>query len=94
MDEPITKRLHVSGLTPSITLADLSTRLGMYGSITSLDKFGEVDALGQPRKFAYVTLETTKGKLGKCASLLRLLVFLKLTTFFFLSAGSLGGHDI
>lgn len=68
MDEPVTKRLHVSGLTPSITLADLSTRLGMYGSITSLDKFGEMDALGQPRKFAYVTLETTKGKLGKCAS--------------------------
>lgn len=75
MDEPITKRLHVSGLTPSITLTDLSTRLGMYGSITSLDKFGEMDALGQPRKFAYVTLETTKGKLGKCASVARLLVF-------------------
>lgn len=67
MDEPVTKRLHVSGLTPSITLNDLSTRLGMYGTLKALDKFGEVDALGQPRKFAYVTLETTKGKLGKCA---------------------------
>ena len=65
-DELITKRLHVSGLTPSITPADLSQKLGSFGTVKALDGFGKVDALGQPRKFGYVTIETTKPKLARC----------------------------
>lgn len=65
-EELITKRLHVSGLTPAITPADLSQKLGAFGSVRALDGFGALDALGQPRKFGYVTLETTKAKLARC----------------------------
>ncbi|KAH9951136.1 hypothetical protein B0H21DRAFT_719729 [Amylocystis lapponica] len=70
MEETITKRLHVSGLTPAITPADLSKRLGSFGTVTALDGFGLLDGVGQPRKFGYVTLETTKPKLARCMNLL------------------------
>ncbi|KAK7686295.1 hypothetical protein QCA50_010519 [Cerrena zonata] len=69
-EELITKRLHISGLTPAITSETLSQRLGSFGTVQSLDGFGKVDALGQPRKFAYVTIETTKSKLARCMNLL------------------------
>ena len=65
-EEVITKRLHVSVLTPAITVADLSQKLGSFGSVKALDGFGKLDALGQPRKFGYVTIETTKAKLARC----------------------------
>lgn len=68
MDEVITKRIHISGLTPAITSKDLSDRLGSFGTVKAMDGFGAVDNLGQPRKFAYATLETTKGKLARCTS--------------------------
>lgn len=62
----ITKRLHISGLTPSITPTDLTRRLSSFGTVKALDGFGQFDAVGQPRKFGYVTLEGTKGHLAKC----------------------------
>jgi hypothetical protein len=68
MDEPITKRLHVSGLTPNLSPADLSARLSNFGTVTSLDGFGLLDAVGQPRRFGYVTLETTQASLKRCES--------------------------
>lgn len=64
--ELVTKRLHVSGLTSSITSTELSRRLSTFGTIKDIDGFGKFDALGQPRKFAYVTLEGTKAQLAKC----------------------------
>ncbi|THH18928.1 hypothetical protein EW146_g2156 [Bondarzewia mesenterica] len=70
MDESLTKRLHISGLTPAITREDLSRRLKSFGTITALDGVGAVDALGQPRKFAYATLESTKANLAKCMNVL------------------------
>lgn len=66
MDEPITKRLHVSGLTPAITPDDLAKRFGSFGDVKAMDGFGLMDAVGQPRKFGYVTLETTKKNLSRC----------------------------
>jgi len=65
-DATITKRLIVSGLTPAITVDDVKRRLGSFGSVKAMDGFGLVDGLGQPRKFGYVTLETTPSSLGKC----------------------------
>lgn len=65
-EDLIIKRIHVSGLTPAITADSLSQRLGSFGTVKALDGFGKVDALGQPRKFAYVTIETTKSKLARC----------------------------
>jgi len=70
MEEIITKRLHISGLTPAITPDDLATRLGSFGAVRAMDGFGLTDAVGQPRKFGYVTLEATKKNLGRCMNLL------------------------
>lgn len=66
MDEPVTKRLIISGLTPSITAEDISRRLTTFGTVKAADGFGLPDGLGNPRSFGYVTLETTVGKLAKC----------------------------
>jgi hypothetical protein len=65
-DSLITKRLHISGLTTAISSHDLEGRLATFGSLTALDGFGKLDALGQPRKFVYVTLQTTKSQLSRC----------------------------
>jgi hypothetical protein len=65
-DELISKRLHISGLNTAISSHDLERRLATFGSLTALDGFGELGALGQPRKFAYVTLHTTKSQLSRC----------------------------
>ncbi|KAF5316326.1 hypothetical protein D9619_006760 [Psilocybe cf. subviscida] len=70
MDEPITKRLIISGLTPAITADDISKRLTTFGTVKAADGFGLPDGLGEPRKFGYVTLETTTTKLAKCMNLL------------------------
>ncbi|KAH9479173.1 Nucleolar protein 8 [Psilocybe cubensis] len=70
MDAPITKRLIVSGLTPAISAEDISRRLTTFGTVKAADGFGLPDGVGQPRKFGYVTLETTVGKLSKCMNLL------------------------
>ena len=83
LDTPITKRLIISGLTPSITADDISRRLTTFGTVKATDGFGLTDGLGQPRKFGYVTLETTTGKLAKCMLFLSpskkfdLIIFLK-----------------
>ncbi|EJC99650.1 uncharacterized protein FOMMEDRAFT_160076 [Fomitiporia mediterranea MF3/22] len=66
----VTKRLHVSGLTPQITADDLKKRFSSFGSVKALDGLGKLDALGQNRPFAYVTLETTKTQFAKCLNLL------------------------
>ena len=65
-EEVVTKRLHVSGLTPAIRPEDLSQKLASFGTVKALDVFGTVDGLGQPRKFGYVTIETSKAKLARC----------------------------
>ena len=82
--EIITKRLHISGLTPAISSADLSQRLSSFGTVKSLDGFGKLDAIGQPRKFGHATLETTKPKLAKCTAtciLAAFMISLNLTFF-------------
>lgn len=69
----LTKRLHVSGLTPSITPADLERRLSLFGKVKAMDGFGARDALGDPRKFGFVTMEIGARELAKCESLLSVL---------------------
>ncbi|KAI6008651.1 hypothetical protein EDC04DRAFT_2906953 [Pisolithus marmoratus] len=66
----VTKRLHISGLTPSITSTDVLRRLSTFGSVKSLDGFGKSDALGDPRPFAYATLEGEEKDLARCMNVL------------------------
>ncbi|KAG6901679.1 hypothetical protein C0995_009234 [Termitomyces sp. Mi166 len=70
MDETIVKRLHISGLTPALTSDDILRRLSTFGTVKAVDGFGLPNGPGQPRKFGYVTLETTQGKLSRCLNLL------------------------
>ncbi|KAG8722962.1 hypothetical protein FRC09_005364 [Ceratobasidium sp. 395] len=65
-----TTRLHISGLTPSISQNDLKQRFSTFGQVKAVDGVGKLDGLGRPRKFAYVTLESTQAKLARCMNLL------------------------
>lgn len=65
-DAPVTQRVIISGLTPAITVQDLTRRLGSFGTVKAADGFGLTDGLDQPRKFGFVTLETTTSKLARC----------------------------
>lgn len=65
-EELITKRIHISGLTPSLTAADISQRLSSFGTVKAVDGFDLLDGVGRPRKFGYVTLETTPSKFARC----------------------------
>ncbi|KAM0752184.1 hypothetical protein T439DRAFT_324255 [Meredithblackwellia eburnea MCA 4105] len=66
-------RLHISGLAPTTSKKDLIARFSSFGLVPGgEDAVGGlgVDANGTPRTFAFVTLETTQAKLGKCTSML------------------------
>ncbi|CAE6520743.1 unnamed protein product [Rhizoctonia solani] len=65
-----TTRLHISGLTPSISASDLKQRFSTFGDVRDVDGVGKLDGVGRPRKFAYLTLETTQPKLSRCMNLL------------------------
>ncbi|KAJ1306461.1 hypothetical protein OPQ81_007464 [Rhizoctonia solani] len=65
-----TTRLHISGLTPSISASDLKQRFSTFGEVSDVDGVGKLDGVGRPRKFAYLTLETTQPKLARCMNLL------------------------
>ncbi|QRW16777.1 RNA recognition motif protein [Rhizoctonia solani] len=65
-----TTRLHISGLTPSISASDLKQRFTTFGEVKDVDGVGKLDGVGRPRKFAYLTLETTQPKLARCMNLL------------------------
>ncbi|KEP47416.1 RNA recognition motif protein [Rhizoctonia solani 123E] len=65
-----TTRLHISGLTPSISASDLKQRFSTFGDVKDVDGVGKLDGVGRPRKFAYLTLETTQPKLARCMNLL------------------------
>jgi hypothetical protein len=66
MDIPIIKRLHISGLTPALTSADVSKKLSSFGTVNELDGFGLLNGVNQPRNYGFVTIESTASKLAKC----------------------------
>lgn len=69
---PITKRLHISGLTPQFSQDALRERLSTYGEV--LDIVGSEDSyvngVGQRRPYAFATLRTTPQQLAKCMNTL------------------------
>lgn len=64
----ITKRLHISGLTPNISPQDLEGRFASFGAVKALDGLGKRDGNGDLRRYAYVTLEGSKAQVAKCTS--------------------------
>ena len=67
-DAVVRKRLHIAGLTPSVSASDLSQRLGTFGTVITVDGVGALDVLGSPRPFAYVTIEAKSSQLARCMS--------------------------
>lgn len=63
--QTLKKRLHVGGLTPQITPAHLKDRFSSFGVVTDVGDMGP-NALGDPRSFAFLTLETSPAQLKKC----------------------------
>ncbi|KIY63892.1 hypothetical protein CYLTODRAFT_493552, partial [Cylindrobasidium torrendii FP15055 ss-10] len=70
MADIVITRLHISGLTPSLTADDLTKRLGSFGTVTKTEGFDKLDALGRPRPYGYVTFEATPAQLTRCRNLL------------------------
>src|ERR1700754_2300228 len=68
MAETISKRLHISGLTPSLSVADIYTRFSGFGTVSNATGFGSLDANETPKKFAYLTLDANEDKLKRCLS--------------------------
>jgi len=76
----VTKRIHVGGLTPSITPAHIQDRFKSFGTVLDVeelkaDALGEsavfwrvtqLNLLGQPRPFTFFTIQTTRAQLVKC----------------------------
>ncbi|KAE8250025.1 hypothetical protein A4X13_0g4980 [Tilletia indica] len=68
---PTTARLHVSGLNPDVTEAEVRARFTSFGEVLAVDGWpAGTNALGAPITYAFVTLRTTQGKLSRCISLL------------------------
>lgn len=61
----VTKRLHIAGLTPSITLKDLENRFARFGSVMSVEDCGR-DGNGDPRKYCFMTFQANQAQLNKC----------------------------
>ncbi|KAK4050762.1 hypothetical protein OIO90_004984 [Microbotryomycetes sp. JL221] len=73
VDKVVVKRLHLSGLAPSVKPQDLAQRFASFGQVKggpeAIGGLG-LDGNGQPRTFAFLTLETTQRQLKKCMSML------------------------
>ena len=61
-----TKRLHISGLTPAISEKDLNSRFSVFGTVKDVHGVGQLNAVGQPRNFAFLSLEATSENISKC----------------------------
>ncbi|KAJ6614139.1 hypothetical protein B0H10DRAFT_2221605 [Mycena sp. CBHHK59/15] len=70
----ITKRLHISfnpsvpSSTPQELAKSLATHFGKFGTVKSVDGLGELDGVGMPRKFGFVSIEGTEGSIAKCVN--------------------------
>ncbi|KAJ7648587.1 hypothetical protein DFH06DRAFT_1476105 [Mycena polygramma] len=70
----ITKRLHVS-FTPSIPSSgsaeltkSLTAHFGKFGTVKSVDGLGQLDGVGMPRKFGFVSIEGSEASIAKCVN--------------------------
>ncbi|KAK7012788.1 hypothetical protein R3P38DRAFT_3208721 [Favolaschia claudopus] len=70
----ITKRLHIS-FAPSVPANGpedlkkaLTAHFGKFATVKSVDGLGKLDAVGGPRKFAYISLEGSEAGINRCVS--------------------------
>ncbi|WWD16369.1 hypothetical protein CI109_100795 [Kwoniella shandongensis] len=69
VDATVTKRIHIGGLTPSITTAHIKDRFSSFGNVREVEEM-KPDGLGQPRPFTFFTIETTPVQLKKCLNIM------------------------
>ncbi|KAJ7740900.1 hypothetical protein DFH07DRAFT_838359 [Mycena maculata] len=70
----IKKRLHIS-FTPSVPSTaheelkkSLTAHFGKFGTVKSVDGLGELDGVGMPRKFGFVSIEGPDASITKCVN--------------------------
>ncbi|KAJ7166755.1 hypothetical protein C8R46DRAFT_1192093, partial [Mycena filopes] len=70
----ITKRLHIS-FTPSVPASgpvelakSLNAHFGKFGTVQSVDGLGELDGVGMPRKFGFVSIQGSEAGITKCVN--------------------------
>ncbi|GAA6049306.1 hypothetical protein JCM3770_005932 [Rhodotorula araucariae] len=71
--DPVTKRVHVGGLAPSVQPKDLVQRFSSFGTVlggeNGVHGLGKT-ATGLPRSFAFFSIETTEAQFARCLSML------------------------
>ncbi|KAJ7879245.1 hypothetical protein B0H14DRAFT_3082928 [Mycena olivaceomarginata] len=70
----ITKRLHIA-FTPSVPASgpeeltkSLTAHFGKFGTVKSVDGLGELDGVGMPRKFGFISIEGSEAGITKCVN--------------------------
>ncbi|KAJ7198917.1 hypothetical protein B0H12DRAFT_1244741 [Mycena haematopus] len=70
----ITKRLHIS-FTPSVPVngpeelaKSLTAHFGKFGSLKSVDGLEELDGVGMPKKFGFISIEGSEAGITKCVN--------------------------
>ncbi|KAJ7923515.1 hypothetical protein B0H13DRAFT_2316461 [Mycena leptocephala] len=70
----IIKRLHIS-FTPSVPSSgpaeltkSLTTHFGKFGTVKSVDGLGDLDGVGMPRKFGFISIEGSEASITKCVN--------------------------
>ncbi|KPV73524.1 uncharacterized protein RHOBADRAFT_45486 [Rhodotorula graminis WP1] len=70
---PVTKRIHVGNLAPSVQPKDLVQRFASFGTVVGGEQgvsgLGKTDT-GLPRTFAFFSIETTEAQFARCMSML------------------------
>jgi hypothetical protein len=74
----ITKRLHIA-FTPSVPASgpdelakSLTAHFGKFGTVKSVDGLGELDGVGMPRKFGFISIEGSEAGITRCERVKRL----------------------
>ncbi|KAJ7770644.1 hypothetical protein B0H16DRAFT_1410935 [Mycena metata] len=69
-----TKRLHIS-FSPSVPskgtqelVQSLTAHFGKFGSVKSVDGLGELDGVGVPKKFGFVSIEGSDTSIARCVN--------------------------
>ncbi|KAF7310083.1 hypothetical protein MIND_00381600 [Mycena indigotica] len=62
------KRRNSGGLGSADLKKSLATHFSKFGTVKSVDGLGQLDGVGQPRKFGYISIEGAEASITKCVN--------------------------
>ncbi|MBW0489033.1 hypothetical protein O181_028748, partial [Austropuccinia psidii MF-1] len=63
-------RLHLGGLSSSVTAEDIETRFSLFGTVEKVDGVGKLDENGYPLNYGFVDIISTQPQIKRCMNLL------------------------